>query len=126
MLADTWEWDGENWTQVEDAGPAARFSFAVASDTIRNRVVLFGGAIIALDGPQALDDTWEWDGAAWTQQEETGPFARSGHQMTFDSVRARTVLFGGIPIDGNGHSVRTSDHSHAVVTQWHSTPPARG
>lgn len=105
VFGDTWEWDGESWTQVDDTGPAARFGFAVASDTTRNRVVLFGGANILPGGPQALGDTWEWDGTAWTQQlDETGPFARSGHQMTFDSSRARTVLFSGIPIDGNGQS----------------------
>ena len=31
-LGDTWEWDGENWTQLDDSGPTARFAFAVASD----------------------------------------------------------------------------------------------
>lgn len=103
-LGDTWEWDGESWTQMDDTGPSARFAFAVASDTTRNRVVLFGGANFVLGGPQALGDTWEWDGTAWTQQDETGPFARSGHHMTFDSGRGRTVLFGGVPIDGNGQS----------------------
>ena len=40
------------------------------------------------------------DGTAWTQLEETGPIARAGHSMTFDSVRGRTVLFGGTKIDG--------------------------
>jgi hypothetical protein len=104
MLADTWAWDGESWTQVDDAGPSSRFAFGLASDTTRNRVVLFGGANFVVGGPQALGDTWEWDGAAWTQQDETGPLARSGHKMTFDSTRARTVLFGGVPIDGSGQS----------------------
>ena len=32
MLGDTWAWDGESWTQVEDTGPAGRFAFAVASE----------------------------------------------------------------------------------------------
>jgi hypothetical protein len=104
VLGDTWEWDGESWTQVDDSGPAARFAFAIASDTTRNRVVLFGGANSVPGGPQALGDTWEWDGTAWTQQDETGPFARSGHHMTFDNARARTVLFGGVPISGIGQS----------------------
>jgi hypothetical protein len=124
-LGDTWEWDGESWTQVDDTGPAARFAFAVASDTTRNRVVLFGGAFFTFSGdPNSFDDTWEWDGAAWTQQEATGPFARSGHQMTFDSARARTVLFGGIPIDGNGQS-DTWEWSGTIWVRVSEFGPAR-
>ena len=35
----------------------------MAYDPIRDRVVLFGA-----DGnSQSSDDTWEWDGASWTQ-----------------------------------------------------------
>jgi hypothetical protein len=104
LLPDTWLWDGTNWTQVEEGGPAPRFAFGLASDTSRNRVVLFGGANFTTEGPRALGDTWEWDGSAWTQQDETGPFARSGHNMTFDAKRSRTVLFSGVPLDGQGQS----------------------
>ena len=42
-----------------------------------------------------LGDTWTWDGEAWTQVADTGPEARSGHAMAYDSARQRTVLFGG-------------------------------
>jgi hypothetical protein len=102
-LGDTWEWDGVNWTQLDDAGPAARLALAVASDTTRNRIILFGGDVAdAAAGSASLSgETWEWDGTAWTQLEETGPAARTSHSMTFDSVRGRTVLFGGKTIDGN-------------------------
>jgi hypothetical protein len=92
MLADTWEWDGEAWTQVEDIGPSARSRHALAYDAVRSRVVLFGG-VNAAGG--LLDDTWEWDGDEWTQVADTGPPARSGHAMCFDAPAARTVLFGG-------------------------------
>src|SRR5262249_3881072 len=45
LLADTWEWDGVNWTQRFPAqSPPARAGHALASDVIRNRTVLFGGA----------------------------------------------------------------------------------
>ena len=68
----------------------------MAGDTSRAKVVLFGGNDFVDGAPQVLGDTWEWDGTAWTQIEETGPSARAGHCMAFDSVRGRTVLFGGI------------------------------
>ena len=43
-----------------------------------------------------LGDTWEWDGATWTQAATTGPWARGGvPSIAFDTVREKTVLFGG-------------------------------
>jgi len=104
MRHDTWEWDGENWTQLDDGGPSARIGFGFTSDTERKRIVLFGGASVRDDGVfTALGDTWEWDGVGWTQQEETGPSDRSGQSMAYDSLRKRIVLFGGTPINGEEH-----------------------
>jgi hypothetical protein len=31
----------------------------------------------------------------WTQKQDIGPSARFGQAMTYDSVRSRTILFGG-------------------------------
>jgi hypothetical protein len=89
---DTWEWDGEDWTQVADEGPAARSGHVMAFDSKRNKTVLFGG------GPREaalLRDTWEWDGEEWTQAQDTGPSARRASAAAFDNVRNRVVLFGG-------------------------------
>jgi len=52
---DTWEWDGENWTQVDDMGPSARQDSAVAYDRNRDRLVLFCG--LTANGPSG--ETWE-------------------------------------------------------------------
>jgi hypothetical protein len=96
--ADTWEWDGTVWTQRLGRGPSARASHSMAYDSVRHRVVLFGG--VAANG-QRLADTWEWDGVAWAQRlPAAGPPARHGAFMAFDSARARTVLFGGSSADG--------------------------
>jgi hypothetical protein len=61
-------------------------------DSARQVIVLFGGS--SGDG-QKLDDTWEWDGAAWRLVDTSGPSARSSHAMCFDSWREVTVLYGG-------------------------------
>jgi hypothetical protein len=42
-----------------------------------------------------LSDTWEWDGTTWTLRSMTGPAARFGHAMVYDSLRGQVVLFGG-------------------------------
>jgi hypothetical protein len=40
---DTWEWDGEFWTQMADIGPAARQDHAMCFDGVRQTALLFGG-----------------------------------------------------------------------------------
>jgi hypothetical protein len=88
---DTWEWDGADWTQIQDVGPSPRSRTALAFDSNRGRSVLFGGQ----GAGGAFGDTWEWDGSDWTQVEDVGPSARSGHATVFDSDGQRTLLFGG-------------------------------
>jgi len=90
-LRDTWEWDGDAWTQIADTGPSPRSGHAMVYDTARGRVLLFGGN----DNGGALADTWSWDGVEWTQEQDDGPPARTAHAMAYDSVRDRVVLFGG-------------------------------
>jgi len=94
---ETWEWDGQDWTKVSETGPQARILNAVAFDSSKNVVTLYGGQLQQGDPVQEasyLNDTWEWDGQDWTQQEDTGP-NRCAHAMAYDDTRRRLVLFGG-------------------------------
>ena len=102
-LGDTWQWDGQNWTQLSNSGPSARVSHAMAFDATRNQTVLFGGA----DATGPLQDTWQFDGQDWTRLENSGPSPRSYHAMAYDAVNARVTLFGGgVPANGAaGNSV---------------------
>jgi hypothetical protein len=50
---DTWEWDGKRWTQRQDMGPTSRLDAAMAFDSTRARVVLFGGS-------NGSGETWEF------------------------------------------------------------------
>jgi Galactose oxidase, central domain len=61
VFGNTWEWDGTHWTQRQDIGPDARWGHAMAFDTIRDVVVIFGGAPVFPPGaPGTLfGDTWE-------------------------------------------------------------------
>lgn len=57
-------WDGTAWTRAETpAAPAPRSVHALAYDPLRKRVILYGGSIAQGNA----DDTWEWDGARWTE-----------------------------------------------------------
>lgn len=71
----------------------ARYQHATAYDTVRQKLVLFGGYINSTGN---LGDTWEWDGTNWTQKSPANvPPGRENHAMAYDAERQRVVLFGG-------------------------------
>ena len=62
-FGDTWSWNGQNWTQEFPAGsqPTPRTSPAIAYDSARNEMVMFGG-----QSPNGnLTDTWVYNGTIW-------------------------------------------------------------
>src|SRR5215475_3127545 len=88
------------WTQKQDIGPQGRVLPAMAYDSTRARVVLFGGNTLQVGIPP-LGDTWEWDGQIWIQVSDIGPSPRSRHAMAYDAGRQRLVLFGGLAGSGD-------------------------
>lgn len=91
-----WAWRGGQWVLLDcgepPEGPGPRTGCAMAYDARREVTVLFGG----LSG-DLQEDTWEWNGAAWSQVDTGGahPSARYVHAMAFDDARGETLLFGG-------------------------------
>jgi hypothetical protein len=80
-----------NWKLESPAtNPDARQNHAIAYDTARNKIVMFGG--ISSFAP--FNDTWTWDGTNW-QEESSFAFARKGHTMAYDTTRNKIVMFGG-------------------------------
>ena len=82
-----------NWQQVTlSTHPSARALAAMAYDSQRHVVVLFGG----WNGATDLDETWEFNGTAWSQKTPTNkPTARDSAAMAYDPIRQKVVLFGG-------------------------------
>lgn len=66
--AGSWAWDGARWRQLADGPLEKRGTLAAAYDAARDRLVVFGGRA----GPplRDLNDTWEWDGQAWTRVDD--------------------------------------------------------
>ncbi len=94
-LDDTWEYDGRTWAQITvDATPPHRRFSAATFDTLRNRVIMFGGK--QEPGFISLDDTWAYDGTTWTQLVGSAtPIARTFHTIAYDISRDRVVLMDG-------------------------------
>lgn len=93
MSNDTWIWDGSTWTQeFPSRSPSPRSAFAMAYDSSRQQIVLFGG----VDSTATLSDTWVWDGSNWTQKTSSiTPAARYSASMAYDQSLGQVVLFGG-------------------------------
>lgn len=99
---ETWEWSctTRSWAQRSlPTSPQARYAHAMAYDSGRNVVVLFGGGSSPVGAGNELDDIWEYDGTTWTAQSPVcdglTPDKRLAHAMVYDSCRNVVVLFGG-------------------------------
>mgnify|MGYP002623849382 CR=1 FL=1 len=93
-LTKTWKWNGSTWTDVTPAlSPPGRYGHGLAA-TGDGTLMTFGGSY---DLATRLNhgDTWEWNGTSWQQQFVSGPVRRGGQGMAYDSMRNRTILFGG-------------------------------
>ena len=53
-----WTWDGKHWTLRQHIGPGPRFDHAMAYDSKRSCLVLFGGTP-DLNRANVFGDTWE-------------------------------------------------------------------
>ncbi|HNT26872.1 MAG TPA: hypothetical protein PKH10_01715, partial [bacterium] len=106
---ETWAWKGTSWVKRAGYGctgpwclectsttcPLLRYGQAMAYDTERAKVVLYGGT-----WSSGEDKTWEWDGERWTKVTPTDPESdgnppkiASGHAMVYDDLRGVVVLF---------------------------------
>lgn len=72
--------------------PQKRVGAAIAYDSVRQRVVLFGGFGLA---GVPLGDTYEWTGTAWVLAATMGPSPRADARMAFHPGLNKTVLVGG-------------------------------
>ncbi|MEZ6036078.1 MAG: hypothetical protein R3F29_01270 [Planctomycetota bacterium] len=98
----TWQWDGTAWSsaatspQWSASGTTGRLDAAMAFDAVRGRCVLFGG-LYGSGAPLStlpVNDTWQWDGAAWSQMSPLHtPPAVAQPSMWFDAATGCCVLW---------------------------------
>jgi hypothetical protein len=137
---ETWEWsDGYGWQQMTpidpegDGNPPGLRNHGLVYDSLREKVVLFGGSWS--DVWQTPTDTWEWDGASWAKitrldpEGDGNPVGRFNGAMAYDEARGVTVVAGGQNWDNgqkylnstwdwDGSSWRRGPNTHKAMYQF--------
>jgi hypothetical protein len=93
-LLTIWGWDGKRWQKVTEGGPPGRILGAAAYDDMRNMLVLYGGRPVQLG--KCSQETWEWDGEFWEQQDASPPTACDHVRMVYDATSRASILFSGL------------------------------
>ena len=92
-----------NWSP---RGPLPRNGHSAVLDTVKNKMIVFGGSTFASDAPPGahFNDVWYLNSAlstnaseSWTAAKTAGtpPHARLGHSAVLDPVNNRMIIFGG-------------------------------
>ncbi len=124
VLDETWSWNGRKWQRAAASGPSPRTFPALTYDSVRRRVMLFGGNRVLFgsgrDRDTCLGDLWAYDGNRWVAVPASGPAARAEAAMAFDRRRGRLVLFGGhaCRTNGEGEMIRFGDTWEWDGSSW--------
>jgi len=126
-LNDFWQFDGASWKRIEtDTTPEARSGHAMIYDSIKNRLLVFGGKN---ENGDLLNDLWSWDGTNWellAEGDPADPAPRQSHRLIFNNDNGDFFLFGGSNNDGQA----LNDTWIFSGEQWmelksENTPPPR-
>ncbi len=112
------EWDGANWsTRPLSGGPTALDSVVYGYDPARDRVVAYGGFY----GSYTSNNTWEWDGTAWSLlQTNSLPVFRGGAMAYFPQ---RSVM---VMVCANDRDIYAWDGSTWTVVATGILPVPQG
>ena len=119
---DLWAYslDDQRWRKL-DAPPAppARFGHTLAFDSLRRRLILFGGQAFGF-----FSDTWAFDIVARRWQNlsgnDAGPNRRYGHSAVYDARRDRLIISHGFTDDGRFDDTWTFD---LKTNRWQNLNP---
>jgi hypothetical protein len=122
VRADTWLWWAGSWRRGPLAGPDPRTFPAMAYDSARDEVALFGGNRVLFGDsarpPTMLGDTWLLRNDRWIQVTQSGPSPRAEAVAAYDPRRRKTVLFGGRFQSADGRVSRLGDTWEWDGQQW--------
>ena len=89
---ETWEWDGEVWTQKEVQPPTACDHVKMVYDAASGESILFSGLD---ESENRVNETWSWNGEAWKLLSKEGPESRGHFGFVYDPTHEQILLYGG-------------------------------
>ncbi|HET7467984.1 MAG TPA: kelch repeat-containing protein [Candidatus Dormibacteraeota bacterium] len=97
--ADTWSWDGSDWSVLGASSDAGQ-RLGAAMVATEGKPILFGGGAAFND--TLYGDAFAWDGRAWTRiDREPRPPARYGAAVAWNPGDSSLLVFGGNGLDPN-------------------------
>lgn len=100
LLNDTWEFRNNQWKKVStNHAPSPRAEAMIVYDENRKTTVLYGGYLIQNEAYVKLNDTWEFRDDDWHLMANSGPSARHGVSLAYDTESKSVLLFGGSTVD---------------------------
>jgi hypothetical protein len=120
FLGDSWSFRNDAWTRIESTeNPPARSLGAMAYDSDRDVVVLYGGTGLAASGTtlESLFDTWEFNGTQWTRVANDAPKVAKPI-VAYDAANHEVIMMG---LTENGsadvmYRYRGAAHTWDVIT----------
>lgn len=92
ILSDTWLFNGSCWNPVTtSSSPSPRYFTAAAFNPQTHNVFVYGGRAAY---PTWFDETWVWDGAAWTQLHPTKHPTITAPVASYDPTIQKIVVYG--------------------------------
>jgi N-acetylneuraminic acid mutarotase len=114
------------WAELSSTGevPAARSEHAVAYDSATGDAIFFGGWDAT---GTTFNDTWAFSSTldTWTKLSPSGtlPASRAQHQMVYDPVSGKVILFGGV-VKELGTQLNDTWAYDPVAKTWKDLKPA--
>jgi len=99
--ADTWEWDGTMWKQINVPLPPKREAAQAAYDPKHGVIVVTGGQDSGAN--VHYTDTWTYDGT-WHEVASSGSPQIAVGAMAWDPTSQKMLMFGGVNASGVGQS----------------------
>ena len=99
---DMWSFDGSGWTAMKSVtnAPPARYGAQTAIDPRTNKVLVFGGLRLDINGATQAqvyaNDLYSWDGTTWAKVDTSStPPPRENGALAYDPSTNQMVLFAG-------------------------------
>ena len=94
--ADTWTWDGTDWTLVSNDNKGPRWRYGARMVTAHDTVILFGGHIGNI---KYFADAWTLTGSTWVRVDHgVAPTGRADAAVAWDEDDSSLLVYGGLTI----------------------------